>query len=65
MKKAKSAEFMQVSEWLCEKEVLCVEMGKMINRISNRLRRRSMAVQESVGSADPREIYWIIYWWRA
>lgn len=49
MKKAKSAEFMQVSEWLCEKEVLCVEMGKMINRISNRLRRRSMAVQESVG----------------
>jgi len=26
-----------------------VETGKMINRISNRLRRRSMAVQESVG----------------
>ncbi len=26
-----------------------MEMGKMINRISNRLRRRSMAVQESVG----------------
>lgn len=26
-----------------------METGKMINRISNRLRRRSMAVQESVG----------------
>ncbi len=31
------------------KVVLCVETGKMINRISNRLRRRSMAVQETVG----------------
>lgn len=31
------------------KAVLCVETGKMINMISNRLRRRSMAVQESVG----------------
>ena len=41
-----------------------METGKMINRISNRLRRRSRKVQRPWVLPEQKGMCWIIFWWK-